>query len=244
MLAEFHLRSQPPQLEEAITYFRVAIALRPQIAIAHNNLAIALSHKCRLDEAIAEYRETVRLKKNSPVAHINLAKLLNVKGQLDEAIAEYREALRIYSADFAAQPQLADDLKMQYRYNAACCAALLAGYGQVANADKLDAKALARLRQQALDWLWADLKAYRQMLERSEDKTSPEIAQQMQHWLVDEQRMQHWLVDKDLAAVRSDQGLAKLPETERKEWQKLWEEVEALRQRTAQPPKPASAARP
>ena len=46
------------------------------------------------------------------------------------------------------------------RYNAACTAAL-AGCGQGVDADKLDAKERARLRQQALDWLRADLKAYR-----------------------------------------------------------------------------------
>jgi hypothetical protein len=42
----------------------------------------------------------------------------------------------------------------QYRYNAACCAALAAG-GQGKDADKLDDKERARLREQACDWLRA-----------------------------------------------------------------------------------------
>ena len=47
-----------------------------------------------------------------------------------------------------------------------------------------------------------------------------------------QQTMQHWLDNKDFAGVRGD-ALAKLPEAERKDWQKLWEDVEALRQRAA-----------
>jgi hypothetical protein len=44
--------------------------------------------------------------------------------------------------------------------------------------------------------------------------------------------MQHWLQDKDFAGVRGSEALGKLPEAERQEWQKLWQEVEALRQRS------------
>jgi hypothetical protein len=35
--------------------------------------------------------------------------------------------------------------------------------------------------------------------------------------------------------VRGPEALAKLPQAERKGWQKLWEEVEALRQRAVKP---------
>jgi hypothetical protein len=38
--------------------------------------------------------------------------------------------------------------------------------------------------------------------------------------------MQHWLADNDLAGVRDPGGLAKLPEGERQDWQKLWADVE------------------
>jgi hypothetical protein len=71
-------------------------------------------------------------------------------------------------------------------------------------------------------------------MEKSADQAGPEIAREMQHWLQ----------DSDLAGVRNAEALAKLPEAERKEWQKLWQEVEALRKRAAQPPKAASSARP
>jgi hypothetical protein len=44
------------------------------------------------------------------------------------------------------------------------------------------------------------------------------------------QRRQH---DPDFAGVRGD-ALAELPEAERQEWQKLWDDVEALRKRAAE----------
>jgi hypothetical protein len=56
--------------------------------------------------------------------------------------------------------------------------------------------------------------------------------------------MQHWLHDADFAGVRGPESLAQLPEVERKDWQKLWEEVEALKQRAAGKPSAASPERP
>jgi hypothetical protein len=47
--------------------------------------------------------------------------------------------------------------------------------------------------------------------------------------------MRRWLQDEDLAGVRSTEDLAKLPQDERQDWQKLWAEVEALAHRPAMP---------
>jgi len=46
-------------------------------------------------------------------------------------------------------------------------------------------------------------------------------------------RMDEWLQDADLAGVRDDPQLAKLPADEREQWRKLWGEVRTLRDRTA-----------
>jgi hypothetical protein len=43
--------------------------------------------------------------------------------------------------------------------------------------------------------------------------------------------MQHWQGDADLTGVRGPEALSHLPEAERQEWQKLWEDVAALRRR-------------
>jgi hypothetical protein len=45
--------------------------------------------------------------------------------------------------------------------------------------------------------------------------------------------MHEWTQAPDLAGVRGD-ALAKLPEAERQEWHKLWDEVEILRKRAAE----------
>ena len=47
------------------------------------------------------------------------------------------------------------------------------------------------------------------------------------------EKMNHWLGDADLAGVRDDRWLAKLPADEREQWRKLWREVRSLRDRTA-----------
>jgi hypothetical protein len=39
------------------------------------------------------------------------------------------------------------------------------------------------------------------------------------------QNLQHWLEDPDLAGVRGPQALSMLPESERRPWQKLWDDV-------------------
>jgi hypothetical protein len=45
--------------------------------------------------------------------------------------------------------------------------------------------------------------------------------------------MQHWQRDTDFAGVRGADALSRLRQGERLDWQKLWQEVEALRQKTA-----------
>jgi hypothetical protein len=43
--------------------------------------------------------------------------------------------------------------------------------------------------------------------------------------------LEFWLADPDFAGVRGPRALAKLPETERTDWQKLWNDVaDMLRQ--------------
>ncbi|HZV08052.1 MAG TPA: hypothetical protein VE999_23415, partial [Gemmataceae bacterium] len=138
----------------------------------------------------------------------------------------YAASARWYAEAFAAQPGLADNPASGHRYNAACAAAL-AGCGQGEDAMDLDENHCAHLRRQALDWLRADLKAWRSLLAKDQAKAQPVVAKQMQHWQV----------DPDFAGVRGMEALDKLPQAERMEWQQLWQEVETLRHRAAAPPK-------
>jgi hypothetical protein len=152
----------------------------------------------------------------SPAECIECAELCHIKRLR-------RAAVRFYEEAFTAQPGLVAG----NRYNAACAAAL-AGCGQEEDAKRLDDKERTRLRRQALDWLQADLAACRQLLEKEPAKAGPAVMQQMQHWQN----------DADFVGVRGSEALERLPAAERLDWQKLWQEVEALRQRPAAPARP------
>jgi serine/threonine-protein kinase len=82
------------QWDEAIGYYRAALALRPEAAV-HSNFGTVLRDKGRLDEAIGHYEKALRINPNHASAHNNLGVALCDKGRLDEAIDHYKKALRI-----------------------------------------------------------------------------------------------------------------------------------------------------
>src|SRR5262249_45116704 len=71
----------------------------------------------------------------------------------------HASAVRLAAAAFTDRPKLADDLRKQHRYNAACSAALAAA-GLAEDAKNLPDAARKKLRQQALAWLRGDLAVY------------------------------------------------------------------------------------
>jgi tetratricopeptide (TPR) repeat protein len=236
-------------LDKAIVEYREAIRLEKDYAEAHYNLGHALLQQGRFADALPALKRSHQLGSKNPrwpypsgqwvrkaerLVELD-AKLPKVlKGEVQPANASeqaemamicqihkglYAAASRLYSEAFAAQPALAENLgSVGSRYDAACAAAL-AGCGQGKDADQTDDKERTRLRLQALEWLRADLAAYRQMLEKDLEKARPVVRQQMEHWQQ----------DTDLAGMRGPDVLAKLPEAERQPWEKLWADVEDMR---------------
>jgi tetratricopeptide (TPR) repeat protein len=229
------------KFKEAEVAFRKALQLKPDYALAHNNLGHICLLQKKIAEAVAAFRRARQLLPQHPGIGANLEKaehLLELDRQLDAVRAgrarpsgarqgvelgrfcavfkhRYAAAAGLLADAFAADPRLAGDLIGQHRYFAACCVALAAaGRGQ--DAGKLDDKERSRLRQQALDWLRADLDAYTAQ------------ARSTSAWQPVRQRLTRWRKDADLASVREDKPLAGLPEAERKEWRKLWADVAAL----------------
>jgi hypothetical protein len=47
--------------------------------------------------------------------------------------------------------------------------------------------------------------------------------------------LRHWQTDSDISGVRGKDALAGLPDEERRQWERLWSDVEALLQRPGQP---------
>jgi hypothetical protein len=132
----------------------------------------------------------------------------------------YAAAARFWAEAMEADPKLGDDRRGGHRYNAACAAALAAS-GQAKDEPLSGATTTAKLRSQAFDWLKAELAAWAKILESGPPEARPAIAQ----------ILDHWLRDNDLAGIRAAEALAILPEADRKEWQALWAEVEALLRR-------------
>jgi tetratricopeptide (TPR) repeat protein len=231
------------RVDEAIAACRQAIRLKKDFAHPHFILADALRLQGEFRQAVAALRRCLELlPEGAPLSKDVRRKLglcehllaLDTKlpavlaGQekptnaaeqqgLDRLCQHFKKryaAARFYAAAFAAQPQLADHLGAADRYDAACCAAL-AGCGQGTDAAELDGEQRGRLRRQGLDWLRADLEAWRRLLNPGLDQVRPVVAA----------KMRHWLANPDFEGVRGSQTLAKLPEAERQAWQNLWAAV-------------------
>jgi serine/threonine-protein kinase len=240
-----HLLFDTGRLDEAIAEYREAIRLKADYAEVHCNLGNALRSQGDYVGSLAMYRKGHELGSKRPgwpfpsaqwVAQAE--RLVEVDGklpaifsgkvkpahvgeilgfaQLCSAKKLHGASARFWAEAFQAQPKLADDLTVQHRYNAACAAAL-AGCGHGKDTDKLDDPQRARLRRQALDWLRADLDAWRRLQDTEPDKARSAAAVT--------RVLQHWLVDPDFASVRGRAALAKLPEAERRGWQELWSGV-------------------
>jgi len=77
-----------------------------------------------------------------------------------------------------------------------------------------------KLREQALQWLKADLEGWKTLLREKPD----------QHRISVNHRLRRWQREPDFVSLREPQFLKTLPEAEVAVWQKLWADVEAVRQ--------------
>ena len=231
---------------EAEAAFRKATDLKPDFALAYCNLGLALLLQAQFDEAAAALKRAddlspataplhkqarqlqrtcqrfVTLDARLPAILQGTEKAANAGeqrefAQLCHLKKHYAAAARFFRDAFAADPKLGEMVPAGNRYNAACSAAL-AGCGHGKDADKLDDKERARWRRQTLDWLRQDLTWWGKRLDNGNAQSNAQVRQ----------RLQHWQADPDLAGVRTSDGLARLPEEERKQWERLWSDVDAL----------------
>jgi hypothetical protein len=126
-------------------------------------------------------------------------------------------AARFFEEAFDTQPALADDVRTGNRYNAACAAAL-AACGQGQDNPPLNEESRARWRKQALAWLRADLTVWTKQLTSGKPEAQAAVRKTLEHW-------RH---DPDLAGLREEAALAKLPEAGREPCRQLWADVQAL----------------
>jgi serine/threonine protein kinase/tetratricopeptide (TPR) repeat protein len=229
--------------QESIAAYREAIKLRDNYPEAHSNLAIRLVMVGQFAEALAHFRRAEEISSKipgGPYPTVRMRRSCERLVELDQRLPafldgsalpagagerielatmctykrHYLSVSRFFADAFSDDPKLADDLRAGHRYNGACAVAL-AGVGQSQDGRDLDDEGRARLREQALDWLRADLEAWGRRLDKEPDQPRPHIIQ----------ILQHWLKDTDFSGVRGSEALTRLPETERQAWQKLWADV-------------------
>jgi serine/threonine-protein kinase len=192
------------RLVEAIDHLQEAVRLDPKSPVPHTNLGAALVQKGRLDEAMNHYEQAVRLDAKLVPAHFNLGLVLRDKGRLDEAIGHFQEVVGL-------DPNLAVARRWLFtcRYDAAC-AAVRAATGDGARQPRLDEAERVGLRRRALDWLRANIELTTELFKGGNAVD----------W-----SLSAWQTDPALAGVRDQDALAKLPNAEREQWQRLWADV-------------------
>ena len=234
------------QFDNAAACFRAAIELDPQNALSHALLGRTLGAKGKYTEARGSFiRAFELLSADDPLRQaisdelqgcdrlVRLEERLPniLHGQDKPGSAEqslelvkicyhkrlFVAAARLSAETFAAVPNLADDRQQQHRYNAACAAALAAS-GQAEDDPPPDDAAKAQLRKQALDWLRAELAAWKQFAAAAAPDSKGRIVQ----------ILTHWKKDPDLAGIRDEPALGDLPTDERGSFNQLWNDVDAL----------------
>ena len=93
------------------------------------------------------------------------------------------------------------------------------------DAAKLDDKERSRMRQQARDWLGADLAAHARLIASGPSNARPFV----------QQTLQHWQQNSDLASLREPVALANLATEERAALTRLWADVAALLKQAGPP---------
>jgi serine/threonine-protein kinase len=234
------------QLKEAADAFGKAVALDPGNAGAHGSLGALLLSLGRFAEARDASRrcaellsEKAPMRGRAEAQRQKCERLLALEAKLPAALRDdpprgdpaellaladlcsrykrcYVAASRLYAAALAADARPAHD-RWAHRYNAASAAAL-AGCGLGHDPGTAGSEQRRRWRGQALAWLRDELAVLAKQLQG----VRPKQAVQARH------RLRVWQSDPHLACVRERGHLARLPQTERAEWQELWAEVAAL----------------
>jgi serine/threonine-protein kinase len=250
------------RLNEAIGHFRQAIQADSQLARAYGALGQALLTKWDFREAEAsikrcldllpgranKFRSNLELQlqrcKQLIALEERLPAIVQGNGKLASTecldVAElcfvkrhYAAAARIYAEGFAAMPELADDLRIANRFNAACAAAL-AGCGKGDDVGPLQELELKALREQARELLQLDLTAWTKKVADG-TPADPIQAQRM---------LAGWRQNAHLAGLRDADALNKLSPAERQQWQVLWQKVaEVEKYSQSAPPSGKSLAR-
>jgi len=88
------------QLEDALSSYEHAIAIKPDYYYAHNNKGNALKGLKRLEEALVSYNLAIQCKTDYVEAYFNRSNILLELKRLDEALVSYKHTIQL-DPDFA-----------------------------------------------------------------------------------------------------------------------------------------------
>ncbi|MBI1905196.1 MAG: tetratricopeptide repeat protein [Rhodocyclales bacterium] len=94
------------RLDDAIRHYRAALRIKPDFAIALNNLGTALERNNDRAAAVLCYRKAIRYQPAYPDPHYNLGLALKADGDLDAAIAAYQEVIHLRPSHVGAHYNL------------------------------------------------------------------------------------------------------------------------------------------
>lgn len=191
---------------EAAQEFRTALRLSPGLGGASSGVS-----RCEAMEKLAGRLDAVlkgEENPSSPAENALFGSLCRVKGR-------NADASRLFSEAFASDPSLAEDFSQEFRYQAACAAAL-AGRGIDAGTHAVGPSELAEYREKARQWLIADASLLRRRVEERNDLPRVRNA------------VLRCLSDPALAGIRDPKYLGMLSEDERERCRTLWARVREL----------------
>src|SRR6266581_1364916 len=94
------------RIDEAIAYYRRAIATQPEFATAHFNLANVLIEQGNPAAALDHFERALRMEPPSADVHSNFGIALALSGRVDEALHEFRQAIDLDSGSAKAYRNL------------------------------------------------------------------------------------------------------------------------------------------
>jgi tetratricopeptide (TPR) repeat protein len=246
------------EVESALADIREALRPEPRNASYLDSLGWAQLAHGELKESLANVREADRLEKSSDPEiqiHLKLVERLSAlesrvdsilqgqdvpagaEGKLDVArlcrfTRRFAASAKFYRDALQAKPGLANDLTSQHRLHAAIAAAQAGTAPTRLNDDIiLDDAEWARWRAQGLDWLRAQRDACAKIITPAAPAaagTTPAVPTDPPNLSLARKTLDIMTHHRDLACVRDEKELAKLPEQEQKQWQVFWSEVATL----------------
>ncbi len=81
--------------DEAVGYYRAALAVRPATSAVHYSIGETLLEKGAAEGAIAAYRQALALDPRLALAHAGIGKAYRARGQPEQAVAAYRRAIAL-----------------------------------------------------------------------------------------------------------------------------------------------------